>query len=209
MNESEVKIESSPDVIIDKNQNLKRFGEYSGGILTKLIGSTKSLIFSEKLILTEDPPNLIVKGLHVWFRNGEIQSKESESVITDFEEIDYSIQLKPELIKEFDSARFSAHYPHIVRFLHTACLYLDVDSYKIDHLDFVTGEILNRPVGITHDNGIILGDRLVIDDKRLIFYDCILIGRDENQEINQTYEHFLTIPLKFLSSLILLGNENF
>lgn len=207
--EFEEYLEKSPNVIVDKNQNLRRFGEYSGGILTKLIGSTKSLIFSEKLILSEDPPNLIVKGLHVWFKNGEIQSKESKSVITDFDEIDYCIQLKSELIKEFDSARFSAHYPHIVRFLHTACLYLDADSYKIDHIEFVSGEILNRPVGITHDNGIILGDRLVIDDRRLIFYDCILIGREENQQIKQTYEHFLTIPLKFLSSLILLGNENF
>ena len=202
-------MEPSLNVIIDKNQNLKRFGEYSGGILTKLIGSTKSLIFSEKLILSEDPPNLILKGLHVWFENGLIQSKEKESVITDFSGIDYCIQLEPDLIKDFDSARFSAHYPHIVRFLHTACLYLDTDSYKIDHLQFVTGEILNRPVGIGHDNGIILGDRLVIDDRRLIFYDCILIGREENQQIKQTYEHFLTIPLKFLSSLILLGNENF
>lgn len=209
MNEFEVKIESSPDVIIDKNQNLKRFGEYSGGIITKLIGSTNSLIFSEKLILSEDPPKLIANGLHVQFKNGKIDSKECESVITDFDEIDFCIQLKPELIKEFDSARFLAHYPHIVRFLHTACLYLDADSYKIDHLEFVSGEILNRPVGIGHDNGIILGDRLVIDDRRLIFYDCILIGRGENQQIKQTYEHFLTIPLKFLSSLILLGNEVF
>jgi len=206
---NELKIDSSPDVIIDKNQNVKRFGEYSGGILTKLIGSTKSLIFSEKLILSEDPPNLVVKGLHVFFENGMIHSKEKESEISDFDKIDYCIQLKPELVKQFDSQRFSAHYPHIVRFLHTACLYLDADSYKIDHLEFVSGEILNRPVGITHDNGIILGDRLVIDDRRLIFYDCILIGREENQKIKQTFEHFLTIPLKFLTSLILLGNENF
>ena len=206
---NELQIEPSPYVIIDKNLNLKRFGEYSGGILTKLIGSTKSLIFSEKLILSEDPQNLIVYGLHVWFENGLIHSKEKESIITDFDEIDYCIQLESDLVREFDSARFSAHYPHIVRFLHTACLYLDADSYKIDHLEFVSGEILNRPVGIGHDNGIILGDRLVIDGRRLIFYDCILIGREENLEIKQTYEHFLTIPLKFLSSLILLGNENF
>jgi len=207
---NELKIEPSPHVIIDKNQKLIRFGEYSGGIITKLVGSTKSLIFSENLILSEDPPQLIANGLHLLFKNGKIDSKEKESIITDFDEVDFCIQLKPELIKEFDSARFLAHYPHIVRFLHTACLYLDADSYKIDHLEFVSGEILNRPVGIGHDNGIILGDRLVIDDnRRLIFYDCILIGRDENGSICQSYEHFLTIPLKFLSSLILLGNEVF
>ncbi|MHA1475341.1 MAG: hypothetical protein ACTSQ5_09150 [Promethearchaeota archaeon] len=207
---NELNIEQSPYVIIDKNQNLKRFGEYSGGIITKLIGSTNSLIFSEKLILSEDPQQLIANGLHVRFKHGKIDSNEYESVITDFDKIDFCIQLKPELIREFDSARFLAHYPHIVRFLHTACLYLDADSYKIDHLEFVSGEILNRPVGVGHDNGIILGDRLVIDDnRRLIFYDCILIGRGVNGCINQSYEHFLTIPLKFLSSLILLGNEVF
>jgi len=205
---NEIQIEQSPYVIIDKNQNLKRYGEYSGGILTKLVGSTNSLIFSEKLILSEDPPNLVLNGLHVWFENGKIHSNERESVINNFDEIDYCIQIKPDLVKEFDSARFSAHYPHIVRFLTTSCLYLDAE-YKIDHLEFVSGEILNRPVGIGHDNGIILGDRLVIDEGRLIFYDCILIGREENQQIKQTYEHFLTIPLEFLSSLILLGNENF
>jgi len=205
---NELKIEPSPYVIIDKNQNVRRYGVYSGGILTKLVGSTKSLIFSEKLILSEDTPKLIVNGLHVWFNNGKIYSKEKESIITDFDEIDYCIQLKPELVKEFDQARFSAHYPHIVRFLHTACLFLDADSNKIDHLEFVSGEILNRPVGITHDNGIILSDRLVIDDRRLIFYDCILIKREKNR-VFQSYEHFLTIPIKFLSSLILLGNENF
>ena len=206
---NELEMEPSSYVIFDKNQNLKRFGEYSGGILTKLIGSTNTLIFSEKLIFSEDPPYLNIDGLHVWYENGIIHSKEKNSILTNFNEIDYIIQLEPELVQEFDTARFSAHYPHIVRFLHTACLYLNADSYKIDHLEFVSGEILNRPVGIGHDNGIILGDRLVIDGERLIFYDCILIGREENQQIKQTYEHFLTIPLEFLSSLILMGNENF
>ena len=207
---NELKIEPSPDVIIDKYQNYIRIGEYSGGILTKLVGSTNTLIFSENLIITEDPPLFTANGLHIWFEEGKIQSKEMETKITDFSQIDYCVQLKPELVKEFDSARFSAHYPHIVRLLHTACLFLDTDPYKIDHLEFVSGEILNKPVGITNNNGIILADRLVIDEKRqLIFYDCLLIGRQENQQIKQSYEHFLTIPLEFLSSLILLGNENF
>jgi len=182
---NELKIEPSPYVIIDKNHNVRRYGVYSGGILTKLVGSTKSLIFSEKLILSEDTPKLNVKGLHVWFNNGKIYSKEKESIITDFDEIDYCIQLKPELVKEFDQARFSAHYPHIVRFLHTACLFLDADSNKIDHLEFVSGEILNRPVGITHDNGIILGDRLVIDDRRLIFLLITIL--QEVKYSNSTY----------------------
>ena len=45
---NELKIEPSPDVIIDKYQNYIRIGEYSGGILTKIVGSTNTLIFSEK-----------------------------------------------------------------------------------------------------------------------------------------------------------------
>jgi len=172
--------------------------------------SILEVIFSENLILSEEPLSLKVSGLHIWFEEGKIHSKETESIITDFDKIDYCIQLNPELISDFDAGRFTAHFPHIVRFLHTACLYLDADPDKIDHLEFVAGEILNRPVGITKNNGIILGDRLVIDEKgQLIFYDCLLIGRGEHSQIEQTYEHFLTVPLKFLSSLILLGNENF
>ncbi len=209
MNEIE-EIEPLSYVIFDKNQKLEKFEEYSGGIITKLVGSTNALIFSENLMLSEESLSLKVSGLHIWFEEGKIHSKETESVITDFDKIDYCIQLNPELIKDFDEGRFMAHFPHIVRLLHTACLYLDADPYKIDHLEFVAGEILNRPVGITKNNGIILGDRLVIDEKgQLIFYDCLLIGRGKHSQIAQSYEHFLTVPLSFLSSLILLGNENF
>jgi len=44
---NELKIEQSPYIIIDKNQNVKRFGEYSGGILTKLVGSKIVNFFRE------------------------------------------------------------------------------------------------------------------------------------------------------------------
>ncbi len=148
--------------------------------------------------------------MHIGFRNGKTYSEDRTSTLNDVAGIDYCIQLEQEIISEFDDARFSASYPNIIRFLKTSCLFLDTDYRQINHLDFVSGEILNRPVAITHNNGVIIGDRLVVDEmKHLIFYDAILIGRDAKKVIQMTYEHFIMIPLSSLRYIVLLGAENF
>ena len=111
-------------------------------------------------------------------------SKEKDLIITDLAQIDFCVELAPALVQQFDKARFSAFYPNIVRFLHTACVYLSNTEYpslEINHLNFVAGEILNRPVAITNNGGIIIGDRLVVDENlNLIFYNTILGFRSKS-----------------------------
>jgi len=169
--------EENPDPIIiyDKYANVLHPGEYTGGIIIKLQNQVVKMIFSDHVVINEF--FLDISGLAVGLRQGRAFSTEQKLHLNSFNDIIYIVRLTPEIIKEFDSARFSAIYPNIVRLLHTAVLYHNPGSKLIDHLDFVAGEILHRPVAILKNHGIIIGDRLVGDeDMHLVFYDCIIIG---------------------------------
>ncbi len=183
-------------------------GKFTGGFITKLHNKPGILIFSDNLEIREN--EVRIKGLHIGIRNGASFSEERISEIHGIHKVDYCVQLDQEIVSEFDAARFSASYPNIIRFLKTTCLFFDSKEKEINHLDFITGEILNRPVAITHNNGVIIGDRLVVDDnQQLIFYDAILIGRDAKKQIKMNYEDFIMIPLTSFRYILLLGEENF
>lgn len=205
---SDFETDNNSNIMIDRFNDIQAQGIFKGGFITKLTGSTDTLIFSDNL--SSEDGQIKITGMHIGFRNGKAYSEDRTSTINDVNGIDYSIQLEQEIISEFDEARFSASYPNIIRFLKTSCMFLDTDYKQINHLDFVSGEILNRPVAITHNNGVIIGDRLVVDEmNHLIFYDAILIGRDAKKTIQMTYEHFIMIPLSSLRYIVLLGAENF
>lgn len=164
-----------PIVIYDKYAKISHPGEYKGGLIIKLQNQIVKMIFSDHVILTEN--SIDISGLAVGIRNGRGFSSEQNLHLNSFNDIIYIVRLEPEIIKEFDNARFSAIYPNIVRLMHTALLYHKSGYRIIDHLDFVAGEILHRPVAILKNHGLIIGDRLVGDeDMHLVFYDCIIIG---------------------------------
>ena len=199
-------------VIYDSKNNIEFFGEYKGSFIIKLHGdkdTSETIIFSDNVVFSSE--GISVKGLHIGVMNNSAFSQNLHSKIAEYRgEVDYVVQLNPEIVKEFDAARFSAIYPNIIRFLHTTCLYTATQFGAINHLTFVKGEIMNRPVGITKNGGIIIGDRVVIDDQlQPIFYDSILINRDENEEITVAYDPFGMISMSYFRFLVLLGAENF
>lgn len=210
-----------PTVIFDKSIGICHPGEYNGGIILKLQHPTVKLIFSDHITLSES--SIDVSGLAVGITHGKAFSTEQNLHLDSLNDIVYIVKLEQEIVKEFDNARFSAIYPNIVRFLHTAILYHNSREPKIDHLDFVAGEILHRPVALLKNHGVIIGDRLVGDeDFQLVFYDCIIIGGIPSnlQElgvplpINESsimisYEHFMMFPIEQIESIFLLGTENF
>lgn len=214
-----------PVVIYDKYANILIPGEYNGGIIIKLQNQVVKMIFSDHVVINEG--SLEISGLAVGLRQGKAFSTEQRLHLNSFNDIIYIVRLPPEIIKEFDNARFSAIYPNIVRLLHTAVLYHNQSYKTIDHLDFVAGEILHRPVAILKNHGIIIGDRLVGDeDMHLVFYDCIIIGGVPFQSSNQdnsdemgirpkesniliSYEHFMMFPIEQIETIFLLGTENF
>ncbi|MHA1672235.1 MAG: hypothetical protein ACTSYI_01280 [Promethearchaeota archaeon] len=222
-----------PTIIFDKSTNVSHPGEYKGGIIVKLQHPTVKMIFSDHIILTENSIN--VKGLAVGTTNGKAFSTEQNLHLSTLDNIIYVVRLDPEIVKEFDSARFSAQYPSIVRFLQTTILYMSTPERKIDHLDFVAGEILHRPVALLKNHGLIIGDRLVgekdlvagesqmgKEEFNLVFYDCIIIGgiprglRENDSEMQPSesnimvsLEHFMMFPLEQIEMIFLLGTENF
>ncbi len=199
---------NSSNILYDHIPMQIEFGEFTGAIFIKLKPSTEPIIFSEKVII--EPDYITTTGLHVGIHENKAFSVEKKNVMIHLSTVDYCVRLSPELTKEFDRARFSASFPNIVRFLHTACVYLETEENLVNHLDFVAGEILSRPVAITHDNGIALSDRLVVDEQnQLTFYDTIIIHRDQTQQLLITYEDFITMPLKIICSISILGTENF
>jgi len=123
----------------------------------------------------------------------------------------FSIILIPEEIMQlYDEGQFSDAFPFTINMLHTAGLYLNNYRNKIDHLNFFKGEILKNPVGILV-NGICVADRVAIDHRAdPVFYDTILIGRNEQDELKATYEPLLNVKIddKVISSIFILGIEN-
>ena len=202
---------SNARILIDQSNKIFHLGSFTGGVITKLKTVQEMLFFSDQILIEADKISLHGLDLGVYMDSGT--SKEKDLIITDLTQIDFSVVLDPALVQKFDKARFSAFYPNIVRFLHTACVYLSNPEYpslEINHLNFVSGEILNRPVAITNTGGVIIGDRLVVDENlNLIFYNTILIGRSATTSVQVTYEHFIMIPISSLYLVLLLGLENF
>lgn len=56
--------------------------------------------------------------------------------------------------------------------------------------------------------GIIIADRVVIDHNGdPVFYDCLIVGRDENDELNISYETIVSVDDKVVEFIIILGIE--
>ena len=121
--------------------------------------------------------------------------------------LEYSVLIPEEAMEEYEKGQFSNDFPFTLNLLHTAGLLLNNPKFKIDHLDFIKGEILKNPVSLIRD-GIIVADRVVIDHNGdPVFYDCLIVGRDKNEELNISYEPIINIDDKALKFIIILGIE--
>ena len=58
------------------------------------------------------------------------------------------------------------------------------------------------------EKGIIMADKVVINEEGdPVFYDCIIVGRDEEDEIKASYEFFVNVDDKNVQYIIILGTE--
>lgn len=205
---NEAPIESQ-HVLVNNNQ-IFMTGEFTGSIIAKIKPRRNYVIFSDRISIS--PSEIHIAGLHVGIRDNKPLTQNREShFINNLDEIDYIIKLPHDIVHQFDEARFSANYPNIIRFLSSKLLYSDLSGTTINHLNFLAGEILNRPIALRKDFGVVIGDRLVIDEGDVIpvFYDAITIQRSENEQLIITFEPFVRIPLELLSYILVLGVENF
>jgi len=202
--DSYILYDSINDVLIE--------GEFKGSIISKCNDICNSLIFSDNIKISESEGISISQGLQVGFE--EVSNKQSafsrkldyNTTSHDFN-IEYSIMIPEDVMQLYDEGQFSDAFPYTLNLLHTAGLYLRDPENKINHLDFFKGEILKNPISLIM-NGILIADRVVIDHRGdPVFYDCLIVGRDQDGNLKVSYEPLANVDDKVVEYIIILGIE--
>jgi hypothetical protein len=200
-------------VLFDLSNDIKKTGQFSGSIITKTRAPKKEIIFSDSIIIDEQNGIFLEQALKVGF-NGENDTRKSafstklkKQNYSDLSLIEYVVKIPEDIMQQYDQGQFSDTFPFTISLLHTAGLFLDDYPQGINHLDFFKGEILRNPVSLIL-NGIIVADRVVIDHRGdPVFYDCLIVGRDDKGELNVSYEPLTNVDDKVVEYIIILGIE--
>jgi hypothetical protein len=165
-------------------------------------------------------------------------SKKSDFIWHDLEKsvLEYSILIPEKTMEKYDMSKFSNDFYCTINLSHTAGLYLGDAKFSIDHLNFFKDEIIKNPVSLIRE-GIIFADRVSIKENieeeilerknnyinnqdeelypnvgisgfTLFFYDCIIVGRDQNDQLNVSYEDFINVDDKVVNYIIILGMDD-
>lgn len=202
------------NILYDLVKGIKKEGEFVGSIITRCNDDKDSIIFSDNLKISNSEGIFISNGFKVGFeliynKISAFSRKIDELSIKDTSSIEYIILIPEDVMQVYDEGQFSDAFPYTLNKLNTAVLYLDDSEYGINHLDFFKEEMLRNPVALV-GNGILLADRVVIDERSdPVFYDCLIVGRDENSNLSVSYEPITTVKksLTNVKWIIILGIE--
>ncbi|MHA2186398.1 MAG: hypothetical protein ACXAAI_15500, partial [Promethearchaeota archaeon] len=202
--------DSADFVLYDASKKRISIGDYSGSIISKC---KNNIIFSDNINISEYEEISITGGLVVGFQEENEKltafSKKSDLYWEDADEspLEYSVLISENTVEQYNREQFTDDFPFTINLLHTAGLYLNGTDLEINHLDFFKDEILKNPVSLI-EKGIIMADRVVINEKGdPVFYDCIIVGRDENDDLKVSYETFVNVDDKNVRYIIILGIE--
>jgi hypothetical protein len=206
--------DANGNVLYDSVKGIKKEGEFVGSIITRCNDDKDSIIFSDNLKISNSEGIFISNGFKVGFKliynkKSAFSRKIDELNIKDASSIEYSILIPEDVMQVYDEGQFSDAFPYTLNKLNTAALYLDDYEYGINHLNFFKEEMLRNPVAFV-GNGILLADRVVIDERSdPVFYDCLIVGRDENSNLSVSYEPLMTVKksLTNVKWIIILGIE--
>ncbi|MHA1805231.1 MAG: hypothetical protein ACTSU4_12005 [Promethearchaeota archaeon] len=203
-------------ILHDSVKGISSQGTHAGSIICKHGNPSDSIIFCDNLTISEENSIEIHEGLIVGFEYNEVLDKKTafsrkinlnESINNTL--LEYAVLIPNRIMDQFEEGQFSESYPFALTLLHTAGLYLLENSLvRINHLDFVIGEILKNPVCLV-ENGIVLADRVVIDEKgNPVFYDGIIVGRDQEENLSVSHEPIVFVEDINLIYIIILGRES-
>ena len=201
-------------ILFDAVKGIQLEGEFEGSIITRCKDDNDSILFSDNLKISKSEGIFITDGFRVGFelnynKKVAFSRKIKAQWYEDFESIEYSILISEYLMQVYDEGQFSDAYPYTLNKLNTAALYLDDYQYGINHLDFFKGEMLRNPVAVVGD-GVIVADRVVIDERiDSVFYDCLIVGRDENEDLSVSFEPYMNVKksLTDVKYILILGIE--
>ena len=197
-------------VLYDSLNKKISYGTYTGSIISKC---EDKIIFSDNMTISNSDEISISQGLVIGFDEVNEKttafSKKSDFAWRNLEEssLEYSVLISENIVDQYNREQFTDDFPFTINLLHTAGLYLNHADVEINHLDFFKNEILKNPVSLI-ENGIIMADRVVINEiGDPVFYDSIIVGRDDKDEIKVSYETFVNVDDKNVLYIIILGIE--
>ncbi len=200
---------STDFILFDSLKDILIYGEFTGSIISKC---QEEVIFSDNIKISESEGIIISEGLVIGFEhvgNNLIPYSKSSDLEWNLKEfpLEYSVLIPETTMEQYDQGQFTNNFPFTINLLHTASLYINDNKFGVNHLDFFKGEILKNPISMIR-NGIIVADRVVIDHNGdPVFYDCLIVGRDENDELNISYEPIINVDDKVVEYIIILGIE--
>ncbi|MHA1724075.1 MAG: hypothetical protein ACTSXH_04440 [Promethearchaeota archaeon] len=203
-------------ILHDTVKGFSSQGTHSGSIICKHGNPPDTIIFCDNFTISEENNIEIREGLIVGFEYNEtLHKKTAFSRPINLNEnlndslLEYAVLIPERIMEQFDEGQFSESYPFTLNLLHTAGLYLRENStVRINHLDFVMGEILKNPICLV-ENGIIVADRVVINEKGdPVFYDGIIVGRDQEENLSVSHEPIVFVDDINLIYIIILGRES-
>jgi len=201
--------ESENFVLFDSLKDIRMNGEFTGSIISKW---QEKIIFSDNIKISNSEGINITEGLLTGFeKKGNVLNPLSKNSNFDWDmndvPLEYSVKIPEDTMEKYDQGQFSNDFPFTINLLHTAALLFNDPKYGLNHLDFFKGEILKNPISMIR-NGIIVADRVVIDDNGdPVFYDCLIVGRDKNDDLNISYEPIINVDDKVVEYIIILGIE--
>ncbi|MFX1377259.1 MAG: hypothetical protein ACFFA0_15760 [Promethearchaeota archaeon] len=197
-------------VLYDSLNNKISEGTFTGSIISKY---EDKIIFSDNITISNSNKISIYQGLIVGFEENDDRisafSRKSDFIWENLEEtpLEYSVLISDNTVDQYNREQFTDDFPFTINLLHTAGLYLNHAEMEINHLDFFKDEILKNPVSLI-ENGIIMADRVVINEMGdPVFYDSIIVGRDDEDQIKVSYETFVNVDDKNVLYIIILGIE--
>ncbi|MBY8990672.1 MAG: hypothetical protein KGD58_07970 [Candidatus Lokiarchaeota archaeon] len=197
-------------VLYDSLNKKISYGTYTGSIISKC---EDKIIFSDNMTISNSDEISISHGLVIGFDevNNKTNAFSRKSNFTwknlGESSLEYSVLISDNIVDHYNREQFTDDFPFTINLLHTAGLYLNHADVEINHLDFFKNEILKNPVSLI-ENGIIMADRVVINEMGdPVFYDSIIVGRDDKDEIKVSYETFVNVDDKNVLYIIILGIE--
>ena len=205
---------SDNNILFDSVKGIQIEGVFEGSIITRCRDDNDSIIFSDNVKISNSEGIFITEGFRVGFelnynKKHAFSRKIEAHWYEDFESIEYSILISEDIMQIYDEGQFSDAFPYTLNKLNTAALYLEDYEYGINHLEFFKGEMLRNTVAFVGD-GVIVADRVVIDERiDPVFYDCLIVGRDENEDISVSFEPYMNIKksLTDVKYILILGIE--
>lgn len=198
-------------ILYDFINEIKIIGEFTGSIISKY---NDSIIFSDNIKITDSEGINISQGLLVGFEDISEKmiaySRKSDFSWENLEDsaLEYCVLIPNDIMELYSEGQFSDAFPFTITLLHTAGLYLNDYKQGINHLDFFKGEILKNPVALIR-NGMLVADRVVINDKGdPVFYDCLIVGRDQKEDLNISFEPLANVDDRVVEFVIILGIES-